>query len=530
MSAQTTTRLARRGAHTACIDAARARSSKATATAIVSSHIVVGVAAMSSRREWMREAAAISAGMAVSWGDVFASIDTEPQAVHGYGPLRSDPNQVLDLPEGFSYRIISRAGDAMDDGLRVPGLADGMHAFTVGGQTVLLRNHELNVGARDHAFAEQGAIANAIVAKLYDPRVGTGGTTTLVIADDGLTVRRQFLSLAGTLRNCAGGATPWGTWLSCEESVVRRGEHGALRDHGYAFEVPAAALELIAARPLIAMGRFNREAVAVDPDTGIVYQSEDRRDGLFYRFVPHKRGQLSAGGRLQAMTIDGYAGHSTANHTAFAAHSGEQTPRLSARVPMRVTWVELDSVESADDDLRQRGRARGATTFVRGEGLAVQRHEGRVCIWFVCTEGGAHGLGQLWRHQPGAGSAGRPVATDTTILGAAMGDDGGTMELFLEPSQASMLRQGDNLAMAPNADVLICEDQADRQRLVGVTATGGVYTLARNPRGDSELAGACFANAGAQGLGKVLYLNIQSRGLTLAITGPWSRRNARPRL
>jgi secreted PhoX family phosphatase len=500
------------------------------AGAIVSD-VVGSCAAMSSRRELMRGAAAVAAGMTVAWGDVFASVDADAAPVHGYGPLRSDPAQVLDLPEGFSYRIISRAGETMDDGLQVPGLADGMHAFRVGAQSVLVRNHELNVGAHDHAFAGRGPIADAVAAKLYDSSVGAGGTTTLVLAADGLSVQRQFLSLAGTLRNCAGGATPWGTWLSCEESVVRRGEQGALRDHGYVFEVPAAAPELIEAQPLIAMGRFNREAVAVDPDSGIVYQSEDRPDGLFYRFIPQQPGRLAAGGRLQAMKIDGFAGQSTANRRAPALATGSrgQSLRVPARSPLRVTWVDLNDVESANDDLRHRGRAQGATTFVRGEGLAVQRHNSGVCVWLVCTEGGARDLGQLWRYQPMQRPASRSARSDRATTSASLGADAGTMELFLEPSQASMLHQGDNLAMAPNDDVLVCEDHRDRQRVVGVTASGGVYTLARNPRGDSELAGACFAPAGGQDGGTVLYLNIQSRGLTLAITGPWSRRDARPR-
>jgi len=476
----------------------------------------------SSRRDWLRGAGALSAAMAISWGDVFAGVDAGGQPVHGYGPLLDDPKRVLDLPAGFSYRIISRSGDAMDDGLRVPGLADGMHAFSVGADTVLVRNHELNVGARDHAFISQRTIPDAVLEKLYDPAVGAGGTSTMILGTDGLSVRRQFLSLGGTLRNCAGGATPWGSWVSCEESVVRRGQYGALRDHGYAFEVPASARQLIDARPLVAMGRFHREAVAVDPHSGVVWQSEDRPDGLFYRFIPHKRGELSAGGRLQAMVIDGFAGRSTANRAA----SGLIVP---ARTKLPVRWVDLDAVESPDDDLRERGRAQGATTFARGEGLAVQRHghsdgDG-VCIWFVCTGGGPRGLGQIWRYQPA--TANGPAARNG---GDSPGT--GTMELFLEPSRASMMRHGDNLAMAPNDDVLVCEDQPGRQRLLGVTASGGVYTVARNPRGDSELAGACFApgrgrNGGRRGDnsgGDVLYLNIQHRGLTLAISGPWMNR------
>ncbi|MFT5447946.1 MAG: secreted PhoX family phosphatase [Gammaproteobacteria bacterium] len=487
-----------------------------------------------SRRDFIGNVAAVTTGLVVPWGDAFANADAYGQShgnynstgrpLRGYGPLRHDPAQVLDLPDGFSYRVISRAGDAMDDGLRVPGLADGMHAFRVGMDTVLVRNHELNVGDRDHAFRAQRKIAAEHLAKLYDGRVGTGGTTTVVLAADGLSVRRQFLSLAGTLRNCAGGATPWGSWLSCEESVVRLGQHGALRDHGYVFEVPAAAKELTDPHPLKAMGRFHREAVAVDPNLGVVYQSEDRADGLFYRFIPEQRGQLSAGGRLQAMVIEGFDGHSTANRRQrIDVASSRQVP---ARKRLPVSWVDLDEVESPHDDLRQRGRALGATTFFRGEGFTVQRTSEGVCVWFVCTAGGPRGLGQIWCYRPAAGD---------TAVGPLAAKEQETMELFLQPEHASMLRNGDNLAMAPTDDVLVCEDQPDRQRLMGVTSDGGVYLLARNPRGDSELAGACFARRPDSGAvsgtakgrdGEVLYLNIQRRGLTLAITGPWSSRDA----
>lgn len=489
---------------------------------------------MRSRRDFIADVAAATAGFAVPWGDAFANADAQRhrhnenkstgRLLRGYGLLLDDPAQVLDLPDGFSYRVISRAGDVMDDGLLVPGLADGMHAFTVGMGTVLVRNHELNVGARDHAFRAQRKIAAEQLAKFYDGRIGTGGTTTVVLAADGLSVRRQFLSLAGTLRNCAGGATPWGSWLSCEESVVRRGQHGALRDHGYAFEVPAAAKELIDAQPLKAMGRFHREAVAVDPNQGIVYQSEDRADGLFYRFIPHQRGRLSGGGRLQAMVIAGFNGYSSANRPQRGDVATSRQVPTGKR--LAVSWVDLDDVESPDDDLRQRGRALGATMFFRGEGFTVQRTSEGVCVWFVCTAGGPSGLGQIWCYRPAAGDA----AVGTRV---AEGQD--TMELFLQPEHASMMRNGDNLAMAPTNDVLVCEDQPDRQRLMGITSDGGVYLLARNPRGNSELAGACFAQRPANGTAngsanrtddQVLYLNIQSRGLTLAITGPWSSRDA----
>lgn len=444
--------------------------------------------------------AALAAPAVAPLGAALAARDAGGHPVPGYGPLARDPAGRLDLPHGFAYHVLSRAGDAMDDGLRVPGLADGMHAFDGGdGRTVLVRNHELDVGARDHAFAGLGELPRRAVHRVYDPRVGAGGVTTVVLDGGGLRVRRQFLSLAGTLRNCAGGATPWGSWVSCEESVVARGERGAARDHGYAFEVPASARALTAAVPLKAMGRFVREAVAVDPATGIVYQTEDRVDGLLYRFVPQVPGRLAAGGRLEALSIRGLEGAGTSNRPR------ETVP---GRRRMAVRWVALDDVRAPRDDLRERGRAAGACAFRRGEGMAVEVHGQGTRIWFVCTDAGPRRHGQLWCYRPSTAEGGSREATDP-----------GTLELFLEPGDASVMHRGDNLTLTPGGDVLVCEDHGGMQRVVGVTGDGGVYPLARNPRGDAEFAGATFGPDG-----RVLYLNLQQSGLTVAITGPWARR------
>jgi secreted PhoX family phosphatase len=392
----------------------------------------------------------------------------------------------------------------MDDGLRVPGLADGMHAFPgAGGMTVLVRNHELNVGDRQHAFAGLGRIPEQVRELMFDPAVGAGGVTTLVIDPDSSRLTKQFLSLAGTLRNCAGGATPWGSWLSCEESVVSAGYRGATQNHGFAFEVPSSARRLQAARPLTAMGRFNREAVALDPATGIAYQTEDREDGLFYRFIPGVPGDLAAGGRLQALAIVGMEGLGTGNR------SGRRVP---LREPLKVRWVPVREPESPGDDLRMQGVDSGATTFVRGEGMAVETVGGSVCVWFKCTAGGPSGLGQIWCYRPSPGEGSDAERRQP-----------GTLELFLEPGTSALMNQGDNLALAPGGDLLVCEDNATDQRIRGVTRDGGVYAVARNPRSNSEFAGATFSPDG-----KVLYVNLQLPGLTFAIRGPWGRRLAVP--
>ncbi|MEE8394825.1 MAG: alkaline phosphatase PhoX, partial [bacterium] len=181
----------------------------------------------------------------------------------GYGPLRPDPEGILDLPEGFSYRMLCRSGELMDDGFLVPGAPDGTGVFAMpNGEYRVVRNHELAAG--------QGRLGPFHGKKepppdrRYDPFCH-GGTTTLVL-DGELRLRRKFLSLAGTERNCAGGTTPWGSWISCEESRAGpKSGKGYRRDHGFAFQVDAAADGLGEPVPLVAMGRFFREGAAVHP-------------------------------------------------------------------------------------------------------------------------------------------------------------------------------------------------------------------------------------------------------------------------
>jgi uncharacterized protein len=254
-----------------------------------------------------RQFAFVSAGIAAFGGLAYHAVAEEARAkVEAYGPLMPDPLGVLDLPKDFAYTTISRTGDRMSDGFYVPDRADGMGAFDLGGGRVaLVRNHENGV----HHYAQGAERTDApALALAYDRdndgHVIAGGTTTIIY--DLKTKRRaaEFLSLAGTIRNCAGGTTPWGSWLSCEEDLTRAGD-AVGKDHGWVFEVPARLRGLADPLPLKAMGRFNHEAACVDPRTGIVYLTEDRADGLFYRFLPVAKGQLAKGGRLQALVIDG---------------------------------------------------------------------------------------------------------------------------------------------------------------------------------------------------------------------------------
>ena len=218
---------------------------------------------------------------------------------------RNTGEEILTLPEGFEYNVIGKTGTKMSDGNPTPAGHDGMAAFKVNGALRLVRNHEINNGAgRDGAAFGDAALA-------YDAKAG-GGTTTLIINPKTREIIKDFVSLNGTLQNCAGGPTPWGSWISCEETTLgknlgkdERGRErgGFAQKHGYCFEVMARPMALAKAPPLAAMGRFVL-TVAVDPQTGIVYLTEDRGAAGFYRFVPEQNGKLSAG-KLQMLAIAG---------------------------------------------------------------------------------------------------------------------------------------------------------------------------------------------------------------------------------
>lgn len=427
-----------------------------------------------------------------------AVAETHRSEVAGYGPLLRDPAGLFDLPRGFTYTVVSSAGEAMDDGFVTPDKFDGMGCFALDRNRVaLVRNHELK--PEDGALGPSAGIAR-LERRLKDGpafgrdgsgRVVPGGTTTLVV--DLRTLRRdsQWLSLAGTAVNCGGGSTPWGSWLSCEETVLAAPE--VERAHGWVFEVPSATRGLVEPRPLTAMGRFRHEAAAIDERTGIVYQTEDRDDGLFTRFLPRDRRNLGAGGRLQALAIVGSDGFDTRNWNGV---------RFALGAAPSVRWIDLQEVDSPKDDLRLRGRAVGAAIFARGEGV----HPGHGEIYFTCTSGGPRKFGQIFRYLPSAqeGQAGEAAAP-------------GRLQLFLESNDDSLFDYGDNLTVAPTGHLIVCEDRSGGEvnHLRGVTAAGKVYTLARLNL-DTELAGACFSPDGA-----TMFVNIYRPGRTLAIRGPW---------
>ncbi len=423
----------------------------------------------------------------------------------GFGPLVADPDRVLDLPAGFEYTIVSRRGEEMDDGLLVPARADGMGAFRGDAGTVrLVCNHE-NHPITGGPFGPDNALLERLdPSRTYDRgsgrTPGAGGTTTIVYDPRAKRTVRQHLSLAGTELNCAGGTTPWGSWLSCEECFTAPGrglERASIvhreRRHGYVFEVPAAGDEAVEPQPIVGMGRFEHEAAAVNPASGVVYLNEDKHRGLLYRYLPAVAAELHRGGRLQALAIKDRPSFDTRNWL---------TPNgMPLRQWLPTRWIDLEDVDPDENDLRLRGFEAGAARFARGEGLCFADGS----VFLTATIGGPERLGQVFEYRV-SDADGQPGEAD----------DAGKLRLLAECTRGGLLRHADNLTMSPWGDLIVCEDTTYNCGLVGLSPSGREYELANNRYTSSELAGVCFSPDGS-----ILFVNVQERGLTLAITGSW---------
>jgi secreted PhoX family phosphatase len=397
--------------------------------------------------------------------------------VEGAYDLRGVP--LIELPRGFRYSVVSWTGATMSDGTIVPGDHDGMAAFRgPRGTTVLVRNHELS-----NAELKFGnPLGVDVPAALKYDRYANGGTTTLVLDPRGQLLR-DFASLGGTNNNCAGGLTPWGSWLTCEENVSTPDTSPQYEQrHGYVFEVPAFANAAVAAQPIIAMGRFNHEATCTDPATGIVYQSEDRGDSCLYRYLPDRPGPQAPGGTRQALK---FAGIDTPVNTAkgFLGLLNQPQP---------VEWVTIDEVDPAEDTLRYEAQSKGAALFSRGEGIWF----GNGLVYLVCSNGGELGAGQVFAYDP--------VAETVTLV--------------VESIDRNLLDAPDNITLGPDGRLYLCEDGSGGDNIVGVDKSGEMFIAVRNIFNTGEFCGACFSPNGL-----FMVVNIQSPGLTLVIDGPWRR-------
>ena len=421
-----------------------------------------------------------------------------------YGPLVEVRDEttglpLLMLPAGFSYVSFGWTGDPMSNGTRTPAAHDGMAAYRMGGwhgahprsggnanghKVRLVRNHELSSG-------------QPFSSAIYDVAAG-GGTTTLIFDARTGKLDEDYGSLAGTSTNCAGGPTPWDSWMTCEETT-----RFTTVPHGYVFDVPAEGLA--DPTPIRDMGRFSHEALAVDPVTGYIYETEDAGfNSGFYMFVPNRRNRPELGGALYMLKVVGTPlanlGLSYANGTSFDVEwvRIENPDNTSSTMPGNFVWAQ--------------GRAQGAATFARLEGCWYGNDRK---IYVVSTNGGGaagppqtSGQGQIWVFDPKAQ----------------------TMTLLFQSPGAAVLNAPDNITVSPRGGLVLCEDGSGEEFMHGLTTEGEIFKFCKNNvvlngernnivgdfRG-SEFAGACYSPDGDW-----LFCNIQSPGITFAITGPWS--------
>jgi hypothetical protein len=505
------------------------------------------------RRSFLKTSAGVAAGSAVIGGP-FAGYLAAP-AVAGAGrdnqnALRpvadlSDGVERLALPDGFQYRSFqpSRRGATaliLDDGAALPGRHDGMAAFAgPADSVVLVRNHEENGSA-------PGGAAAGDDTPVYDS-AALGGTSTVQVTHEG-EVLHSYMSLGGTQMNCSGGRMPWGSWVTCEETVngydvgddftrnfagsppgdvakpagsdpFEYFQNARLQQvHGGIFEVPANGTA--SAQPITQAGRFAHEAVAFDPKGGSLYLTEDNfaYPSGFYRYDPPNdamaNGRLEDGGSLWMLKV---AGENHA-HLERSLPNGASFPVEWA--PIETPWFNFGRPAGAVADhsndeaitfVGNQGRAHGAAGFSRLEG-AVYDHG---WIFWTATQGGGPAMNVPFDQVDGYGRG------HGQIWGLDIKNQ--TLVMLYESPGPEILDFPDNVTTSARGTLVVCEDGGDGNFLRGLTRKGELFDIAMNnltgSARDNEFAGATFSPDG-----RTLYVNMQaSTGMSFAIWGPWGR-------
>ncbi|OEJ38975.1 translocation protein TolB [Streptomyces agglomeratus] len=321
------------------------------------------------RRSFLR-GAVIGTSVAAFGGSLWrgaAYADPAQPGAGPYGGLGSADANGIRLPSGFSSRVIARSGQKVGSTAYTwHNAPDGGACYADGTGWIYVSNSEISPsgGAGAVRFSSTGAITGA------------------------------YRILSSTRQNCAGGKTPWNTWLSCEEV-----------DRGYVYETDPWGVKAAVRRD--AMGRFKHEAAAADPVRRTIYLTEDVTDGCFYRFTPTTWGDLSSG-RLEVLKMG----------------SGTSGP---------VTWATVPDPSGAT---ATRNQVSGAKRFNGGEGCY---YADDVC--YFTTKGD----NRVWQYNAAAQtielayddslvSGTAPLTGVDNVTGTASGDlfvaeDGGTMEI-----------------------------------------------------------------------------------------------------
>ncbi|MCB5179944.1 alkaline phosphatase PhoX [Streptomyces antimicrobicus] len=425
----------------------------------------------------------------------------------GYGPLIPDPKGILALPAGFSYRIITHSGvTRLESGEFTPSHHDGTAAFAgPRGVTLLVNNHELK-GARAK-WPHPVPLTEGLV---YDP-AAAGGCTVVEVRRGGEVA--EWVGIAGTSTNCAGGATAWGTWLTCEENTDRAGRNGMTKDHGYVFEVdPHDRRANLDPRPVKAFGRYEHEAVVIDPHRGHAYLTEDASgpNGLLYRWTP-PRGFEHGRGKLRTLADDAGVLQAAKCFDKYGRFVDDLSRATKIGTVYGVDWVDVPDRDARTVPTRQQ--------FPQGTITRGRKLEG---MWWA--DGGAYVVSSFAREEsPGTPHDGAVWFYDpkrrTLRLTVLFG-------VNADPAAEGAYDGPDNITVSPYGGLVVAEDGSGVQHLLGATESGRTYPLARNELNIgtaeepeySEFTGVCFAPDG-----RTLFANFQDPGIMFAITGPWRR-------
>lgn len=442
---------------------------------------------------------------------------------------------LIQLPAGFSYKSFAWRGDIMSDGLPTPSAHDGMgivRTRRIGRSTeiVLVCNHEQSTSSNAANIIGAG---RANVAKWDTGVTGTsyqiGGNTNLIWRDGNWV--GSYASFGGLNRPCAGGSTTWGSWLSNEE-IRSNNVSSEGKKHGYVFEVPADT-SMTAANPLpiVGMGRMSHEASAIDPATGFWYLTEDQGNAnTLYRFRPANLSgglnSLHAGGTLQGLAVKGLPNADLRNPTLCQEYACEWVDIADPDLDGVSSALPVPGVGnvSASGPYRQ-AFANGAAFFGANEGCWVANG----VVWFTDKQVTSN-----------PARAGRIWALDLATM---------TLKAVFVSNSLQVGNSPDNLCISPRGGVLFCEDGGTggpgnvpaitSQHLKVLHPSGNSYIFARHnfnftaaqlaaagkpqaglagDRRNTEWAGAVFSPDG-----RVLFVNLYTPGITLAITGPWER-------
>ncbi|MET9967977.1 alkaline phosphatase PhoX [Streptomyces sp. NPDC006356] len=476
------------------------------------------------RRDFARNSAITGAGVALAGSagvlgtapNALASTDTEVVSEEsadahgggvGYGPLIPDPKGILALPAGFKYRVITYSGKTkLESGELTPSNHDGTAAFDgPRGTTLLVNNHELK-GPR----AKWEYPVPLTEGLVYDP-AAAGGCTVVEVRPGGQVA--EWVGIAGTSTNCAGGSTPWGTWLTCEENSDKAGTNGMTKDHGYVFEVdPIDRRANRDPKPLKFFGRYDHEAVVIDPKRGHAYLTEDddEPNGLFFRWTPPKGFEYGRG-KFRTLADDAGVLQAPKCFDSGGQFIDDLSRATKIGTVYGVDWVDVPDRDAKTVAVRKQ--------FAAGEITRARKLEG---MWW--GDGGAYIVSSYAREEsPGAAHDGQVWFYDpkrrTVTLKVLLG-------VNPDPSVDGAFDGPDNITVSPYGGIILAEDGEGVSHLFGATDSGRTYPIARNDLNVgteeepeySEFAGVTFSPDG-----RTLYANIQDPGILLAITGPWKR-------